>query len=130
MRIFRVLALLLPVCVGVAQGAPEPTQRIEVFTGGAEELQPREKPAKPVTTYWHVRLSLKMSEARPGAHIQILLPLSDEHQQILGRSTEMDGFTYSEEPQEPNLWGDWTRTASSATAAHIEYEVDVALTDT
>ena len=130
MRIFLVLALVLPVCVAAAQNAPEPTHSTEVFTGGAEVLQPREKPPKPVTTYWHVRLSLKMSEVRPGAHIQILLPLSDDHQQILGRSTEMDGFTYREEPQEPNLWGDWTRSASSTTAAQIEYEMTVALTDT
>jgi hypothetical protein len=130
MRIFRVLALLLAVCVVAAQGAPEPTQSTEVFTGGAEALPPREKPVKPVTTYWHVRFSFKMSEARPGTHIQILLPLSDPHQQILGRSMEMEGFTYSEEPQQPNLSGDWTRSASSVAPAQIEYEVDVALTDT
>jgi transglutaminase-like putative cysteine protease len=130
MRIFLVLALVLPVCVAAAQNAPEPTRSTEVFTGGAEVLQPREKPPEPVTTYWRVRISLKMSEMWQGAHIEALLPLSDDHQQILGRLVEMDGFTYREEPQQPNLRGDWTRTASSTTAAQIEYEMTVALTDT
>ena len=130
MRILLVLALLLPACVAAAQNAPEPTHSTEVFTGGAEVLQPREKPPMPVTTYWRVRISLKMSEMRQGAHIEALLPLSDDHQQILGRLVEMDGFTYREEPQQPNLRGDWTRTASSTTAAQIEYEMTVALTDT
>ncbi|MGD0946857.1 MAG: 7TM domain-containing protein [Candidatus Binatia bacterium] len=130
MRIFLVLALLLPACVAAAQGVPEPTHSTEVFTGGAEVLQPSEKPPMPVTTYWRVRLSLKMSEVHQGAHIQVLLPLSDDHQQILGREVEMNGFTYREEPRQPNLRGDWTRNASSATAAQIEYEVSVALTDT
>jgi transglutaminase-like putative cysteine protease len=130
MRILLVLALLLSACVAAAQNAPEPTHSTEVFTGGAEVLQPREKPPKPVTTYWRVRISLKMSEMRQGAHIEALLPLSDDHQQILGRLVEMDGFTYREEPQQPNLRGDWTRTASSTAAAQIEYEMSVALTDT
>ncbi len=130
MRLFRVLALLVPVCMAAAQEVPEPTPSIEVFTGGAEVLQPRDKPEKPVTTYWRVRLSLAMAEARPGTHVQVLLPLSDAHQQILGRATEMDGFTYREEPQQPNLWGHWTRTGASADHVQIEYELTAALTDT
>jgi transglutaminase-like putative cysteine protease len=130
MRISLVLALLLSAYVATAQNVPEPTHSTEVFTGGAEVLQPREKPEKPVTTYWHVRLSLKISEARQGAHIQVLLPLSDDHQQVLGRSIEMEGFTYREEPEQPNLWGDWTRNASPHAATQIEYEANVALTDT
>ncbi|HEX7407668.1 MAG TPA: 7TM domain-containing protein [Candidatus Binatia bacterium] len=130
MRFVHVLALLLPVWVAVAQGVPESTRGTEVFTGGAEVLPPREKPDKPVTTYWRVRLSLKMTDARPGAHLQVLLPLSDAHQQILGRSVEMDGFSYREQPEQPNLWGYWVRTAASADPTQIEYDVNVALTDT
>lgn len=130
MRLVCVLALLLRACVVAAQGGPEPTRGTEVFTGGGEALPPREKPEKPVTTYWRVRLSLRVTDMRPDAHLQVLLPLSDDHQQILHRSVEMDGFTYREQPEPPNLWGYWARNAAAADAKPIEYDVTVALTDT
>ncbi|MBP1685242.1 MAG: transglutaminase domain protein [Deltaproteobacteria bacterium] len=130
MRLVYVLALLVPAWVLAAQGGPEPTRSTEVFTGGGEQLQPREKPAQPVTTYWRVRLSLRMTDMQAGAHLQVLLPLSDDHQQILGRSIEMDGFTYREEPEPPNLWGYWERNGAAVKGLQIEYDVNVALTDT
>lgn len=129
MRFFGVLALLLPAWVAAAQSAPEPMPGTEVFTGGVEVLQPREKPEQAVTTYWRVRLSLKMIESRAGAHVQVLLPLADAHQQILGRSVEMQGFTFREQPEQPNLWGYWERTAAAPEGAGVEYDVSVALTD-
>jgi 7 transmembrane helices usually fused to an inactive transglutaminase/Transglutaminase-like superfamily len=129
MRFFGVLAVLLPAWVAAAQSAPEPTRRTEVFTGGVEVLQPREKPEQAVTTYWRVRLSLKMIESRVGAHVQVLLPLADAHQEILARSVEMQGFTFREQPEQPNLWGYWERNAAAPEGARIEYDVNVALTD-
>ena len=102
----------------------------EVFTGGGEALRPRDKPAKPVTTYWRVQLFVKMANAPAGAHAQVLLPLSDAHQEILGRQLDADGFIYREEPDAPNLWGHWTRTATGGGPAQIEYELNVAVTDT
>lgn len=129
MRFFCVLVLLLPAWVAAAHAAPEPTRSTEVFTGGAEVLPPREKPEQAVTTYWRVRLSLKMPESQPGAHLQVLLPLADAHQQILGRSVEMQGFIFREQPEEPNLWGYWERTATAGDGAYIEYDVNAALTD-
>src|SRR6185295_5006437 len=104
-------------------------QGTAVFSGGGEAPAPREKPAKPVTTYWRVQLFVKLSDAPAGAHAQVLLPLADEHQQILARRVESDGFTYSEEPEPPNVWGTWTKTTAPA-AAQVQYEVSVALTDT
>jgi transglutaminase-like putative cysteine protease len=112
------------------KSAEQPTPGTEVFTGGGEVLQPRDKPVKPVTTYWRVQLFVKMTGIPPGAHVQVLLPLSDPHQEILGRRVETDGFTYREEPEPPNLWGHWTRTASPSGGTQFEYEVTAALTDT
>jgi hypothetical protein len=130
MRALLVLGLLLPVCVAAAQEAPQPTLGTEVFTGGGEVLQPREKPAKPVTTYWRVQLFVKTADAPPGAHVQVLLPLSDGHQEILGRRVEREGFVFREQPESPNLWGHWTRSAAPGGGTRIEYGVDVALIDT
>ena len=130
MRTFVVLGLLLHACIAAAQEAPAPTPGTEVFTGGDEALRPREKPEKPVTTYWRVQLFLKISNAPAGAHAQVLLPLSDAHQEILGRQLDAAGFTYREEPDAPNLWGYWTRTATGGGPAQIEYEMNVAATDT
>ena len=130
MRTFVVLGLLLHACVAAAQEVPAPTRGTEVFTGGDEALRPREKPAKPVTTYWRVQLFLKIGNAPAGAHAQVLLPLSDAHQEILGRQLDAPGFTYREEPDAPNLWGHWTRTATGGGPAQIEYEMSVAVTDT
>jgi hypothetical protein len=130
MRTAFVLGLLLQVCAAAAQEVPEPTRSTEVFTGGGEAQQPREKPAKPVTTYWRVHLFLKMTQAPPAARAQVLLPLSDSHQQILARSVTMDGFAYREDPDPPNLWGHWTRNATATGAAEIEYELSAAVTDT
>ncbi|MFN8627687.1 MAG: 7TM domain-containing protein [Candidatus Binatia bacterium] len=93
-------------------------------------MPPREKPDKPVTTYWRVRLSLRMTDMPAGAHLQVLLPLSDEHQQILGHSVEMDGFTFREEPEAPNLWGYWERNGAAVQGPRIEYDVNLAVSDT
>ena len=130
MRACTVLAVLLPVCVAAAQEGPLPTRATEVFTGAGEVSQPREKPTSPVTTYWRLQMFLKMADAPSGAHAEVLLPLADAHQQILARRVEMDGFTYSEDPDPPNLRGHWTRTAAGAGASTIEYDVSVALSDT
>lgn len=131
MRTVVVLAsLLLTAVVGAAQNAPQPTAGTEVFTGGDEVLRPREKPVKPVTTYWRVQLFVKMTGAAADTHVQVLLPLSDPHQEIITRQTQAAGFTYLEDPDPPNLWGNWTRTATNDTPAQIEYEINVALTDT
>ena len=130
MRTFVVLGLLLHACVAAAQEVPAPTRGTEVFTGGGEALRPRDKPAKPVTTYWRVQLFVKMANPPAGSHAQVLLPLSDAHQEILGRQLDAAGFLHREEPDAPNLWGHWTRTATSGGPAQIEYEMNVAVTDT
>lgn len=130
MRVWLALAFLLPVWVAAAQEAPRPTRGTEVFTGTGEVPQPRDKPTKPVTTYWRLEIFIKVSQAAPGAHAQLMLPLSDVHQEILARRAETKGFTYREEPDPPNLWGHWTRNSSPAGGTAIEYELNVAVTDT
>ena len=129
MHWFGILMLLLPTLVAAAQPASEPTRRTEVFTGGTEVLQPRERPERTVTTYWRVRLSLRMPESRPGSHVQMLLPLADSHQEVLGRALEMEGFTFREQPEDPNLWGHWERTTAATVGARIQYDVNVAVSD-
>ena len=129
MRSAFLLFLLLPAWIAAAQEAPTAGQGTAVFSGGGEAPPPREKPTKPVTTYWRVQLFVKMADAPVGAHAQVLLPLADAHQQILARRVESDGFTYREEPEPPNLWGVWTRTAAP-NGTQFQYEVNVALTDT
>jgi len=114
----------------VAQDVPEPTLGTEVFTGGGEEARPGERPSKPVTTYWRVQLFVKIAEAEPGAHAQVLLPLSDRHQEVLERRVDMESLTYREIPDSPNLFGYWTRNDSREGRARIEYAVNVAVSDT
>jgi transglutaminase-like putative cysteine protease len=130
MRRALVLLLLLPACVAAAQATPTAGQGTAVFTGGGEAPSPRDKPSKPVTTYWHVQLFVKMTDAAAGAHAQVLLPLSDGHQEVLERRVGADGFSYREEPEAPNLWGHWTRVADAGGAAQFEYAVNVAVSDT
>jgi hypothetical protein len=134
MRITGFVMFVLPLLLArpaAAQEGPEPTLGTQGFTGGGGDvLSPRDKPAKPVTTYWRVQLVLKIAEPAPGVHAQVLLPLADGHQEILGRHIEMEGFVYREEPHPPNLWGNWTRAAAGGGAAQIAYEMDVALSDT
>jgi len=129
MRRALVLLLLLSAGIAAAQTTPTSGPGTAVFTGGGEAPSPREKPSKPVTTYWRVQLFVKMPTATRGVHAQVLLPLADEHQEVLGRRVDAEGFTYREEPEAPNLWGSWTRAAESGTA-QFAYEVDVAVTDT
>jgi len=130
MRRALVLLLLLPAGIAAAQATPSAGPGTAVFTGGGEVPSPREKPSKPVTTYWRVQLFVKMASAPAGAHAQVLLPLSDEHQEVLARRVEAGGFAYREEPEAPNLWGNWTRLAATDGAAQFEYEVNAAVTDT
>jgi hypothetical protein len=128
MRILFVLLLLL-LRAAAAQEAPGPPAGTEVFTGGGEPVQPREKPVTPVTTYWRVQLFLKLPGAMAGTHAEAFLPLSDEHQEIVGRSLDMPGFTYREAPQPPNLLGQWTRSGATD-GTQIEYAMNISLTDT
>lgn len=130
MRLAVVAGLLLLASVVPAQAPPRPTRGTEVFTGADEALRPRERPATPVTTYWRVELAVKMRGAASGAHAQVLLPLSDERQEVLTRRAEAAGFSYREEPEPPNLWGHWTRTAPVEAAISAGYEIEVAVTDT
>jgi hypothetical protein len=103
---------------------------VEVFTGVGEGAAPRDKPAKPATTYWHVQLFVKMPNAQPGSRVQALLPLSDAHQEVLSRRFDADGFRYRDDLDPPNLNGVWTRTSATAGSAEIHYDVNVAISDT
>jgi len=101
----------------------------EVFTGVGEPVSPRERPENPVTTYWNVQLAVRLPEAPPGSRLQVYLPLSDGHQQILGRKTETSGFVSVEEPAPPNLRASLVRSRDAA-GSRIEFQFDAAVTDT
>ena len=130
MRAAVLLLSLLLASAAAAQETPQAAGGTAVFTGTGEAPPPRERPAKPVTTYWRVQLFVKLADAPPDSHVQVLLPLSDEHQHVITRRVETEGFGYSEEPEPPNLWGHWTRPPTRGGPAQIEYEVHVELTDT
>jgi transglutaminase-like putative cysteine protease len=132
MRLALLLGLLVHAGVVAAQPppGPGPTRGTEVFTGAADVVQPREKPDKPVTTYWQVQLFVKIGPASAGAHAQVLLPLSDPHQEILSRRVDAPGFAFDEEPEPPNLSGNWTRVGDGSAAGQITYEFTAAVTDT
>jgi transglutaminase-like putative cysteine protease len=121
--------LLWQTAVVRGQDLPEPTLGTEVFTGGGEAPRPGERPAKPVTTYWRVQLFVTMNEAPAGAHVQLLLPLSDGHQEILERRVDLGGLTYRETVDSPNLLGQWTRTESSDGSGRFEYGMHASVTD-
>ncbi len=101
----------------------------EVFTGAGESVRPRERPDKRVTTYWRVQLAVEIPGAAPESRVQIYLPLSDEHQQILARRAELSGFVHVEDPEPPNLRATLVRSADPG-ASRIQYEIDVAVSDT
>jgi len=113
-----------------AQSAPAPTPGIEVFTGAGEGAAPRDKPAKLTTTYWRVELSVKVPKSQPGAHVQMLLPLSDSHQEVVARRLDAEGFRYRDDMEPPNLLGVWTTIAPDRTGNQIDYDVNVAIHDT
>lgn len=118
----RILPFLLVATLASADGT-------EVFTGVGEPVSPRERPDNPVTTYWRVQLAVRLPEAPPASRLQIYLPLSDGHQQILARKTETTGFVSVEEPETPNLRVSLVRSRD-VKGGHIEFEVDAAVTDT
>lgn len=128
MRWIIACMLLLP-AVASAKPQPSVTPGTELFTGAGEGATPRERPAKPVTTYWRVQLFVKTTNAEPDSRVQVLLPLSDAHQEILARRIDAPGYRHREEPQAANLLGVWARSAASG-ASQISYELDVAITDT
>jgi len=130
MRIAIVLLLGVLLGTGAAQETPSPQRSTELFTGGGEAVQPREKPLTPVTTYWRVQLLLRLSAATTDTHVDVFLPLSDEHQQIIARSADMAGFAYRETPQAPNLLGQWTYSGAGGAETQIEYDMTVSLADT
>ncbi len=104
-------------------------QGTEVFTGAGEAVQPRERPQIPVTTYWRVQLAVHTADASPESRVQIYLPLSDEHQQVLVRRADLVGFSHVEDPEPPNLRASMVRTGDRG-IPQIQYEIDAAVTDT
>ncbi|MBI3783614.1 MAG: hypothetical protein HY270_09445 [Deltaproteobacteria bacterium] len=130
LKLLTLLAALLGAAAALAQVDPPPTAGVEVFTGAGEGAAPHDKPAKLTTTYWRVELSVKVPKSQPGAHVQMLLPLSDDHQEIVSRRLDADGFRYHDELVPPNLLGIWTVAAADRIGTQIDYDVNVAIHDT
>jgi len=123
------LALLLVDPRTAAAAEQTPTASTEVYTGRDDARQAREKPELAATTYWRVQGFHKLPQVGAGAHVQMLLPLSDPHQQILARQISTDGMAFREEPKGPNVWGDWTLGQGGERAADIGYDITVASSD-
>jgi hypothetical protein len=121
------LAWMRPAPGPAADGTP--TAGTEVFTGRDEGRQAREKPALPATTYWRVQAFVAVTDARPGAHLQMLLPLSDARQHMLARRITTDGLNFREEPAGDNLWGHWNVERPLTHPPEIGYEITATATD-
>jgi hypothetical protein len=129
---FVPLVSLILVVVGgtaAAEAQATPTTGTAVFTGQDEARPAREKPALPTTTYWRVQAFVKLAQAQVGAHVQMLLPLSDDRQQVLTREISSDGLSFREEPQRDNVWGHWTLAHTGERAVDVGYEITVATSD-
>lgn len=123
------VGLLLAGAQLAAAAERTPTSGTEVFTARDDARQGREKPALAATTYWRVQAFVKVAQAGSGAHVQMLLPLSDAHQQISARSLAASAMVFREEPQAGNLWGHWTLPQASGGPVELGYEVVVASSD-
>jgi transglutaminase-like putative cysteine protease len=87
-------------------------------------------PAHLATAYWRVAVSMTLTAAAPGTHVQMLLPLSDSRQSIISRRTSAEGVSYREEADGLNLWGHWQVTGTNEEKRQITYEYTVQITDT
>ena len=86
-------------------------------------------PTHPATAYWKIAAMMTLIAAAPGAHVQMLLPLSDGRQSVLARHTGADGINYREEADGLNLWGHWQVTGANEAKRHIRYEYTVQIAD-
>ncbi|HKA56491.1 MAG TPA: 7TM domain-containing protein, partial [Candidatus Binatia bacterium] len=86
-------------------------------------------PTHPATAYWKVAALMTLTAAAPGAHVQMLLPLSDGRQSVLSRHTGADGISYREEADGLNLWGHWRVTGAGEAKRQIRYEYTVEIAD-
>ena len=86
-------------------------------------------PTNPATAYWQIAATMTLTAAKPGTHVQMLLPLSDGRQSVLSRHTSADGVNYREEADGLNLWGHWQVTGASETKRQIRYEYTVQIAD-
>jgi transglutaminase-like putative cysteine protease len=73
--------------------------------------------------------TMTLTAASPGAHVQMLLPLSDGRQSVLARRTSADGVSYREEADGLNLWGHWQVTGAGEAKRRITYEYTVQIAD-
>ncbi|HVN85078.1 MAG TPA: 7TM domain-containing protein [Candidatus Binatia bacterium] len=122
--------------IGLALGArlvraddATPSVGTEVFTGRDEGRHAREKPATPATSYWRIEAFLRVPEARGGTRVQMLLPISDVHQEIITRRIRADGWLFGELPQGDNLLGRWTLAQASTSPLELGYEITVKASD-
>ncbi len=86
-------------------------------------------PSHLATAYWKVAVSMTLTAAPPGTHVQMLLPLSDGRQSVIARRTTAEGVSYREEADGLNLWGHWLVTGTSKAKRQITYEYTVQIAD-
>src|SRR5712691_3463052 len=86
-------------------------------------------PTHLATAYWKIAALMTLTAAAPGAHVQMLLPLSDGRQSVLSRHTGAEGINYREEADGLNLWGHWQVTGANEAQRQIRYEYTVQIAD-
>lgn len=132
-RYLLCLCLCFSLCLSLALGsfAQEEAQifssdEVETTAGSAHGLS---SPSHLTTAYWHVTASMTLTAATPGAHVQMLLPLSDGRQSVIARRTSAEEVTYREEADGLNLWGHWQVAGVSEAKHQITYAYTVQIAD-
>src|SRR5215471_16181081 len=131
-RCLAVLCLILCLgCLSLASFAQdeEPIFGSDEALTAASSPNDTLSPTHLATAYWKVAALMTLTAAAPGAHVQMLLPLSDGRQSVLSRHTGADGINYREEADGLNLWGHWRVTGASEAKRQIGYEYTVEIAD-
>ncbi len=121
--------LLWSANAGATTAVSTPTTSAELYAGPELAIPQQERPQNPTTTYWRVRFYLRPSRELSSGSFKVLLPLSNDHQQILSRRNQTPGFRLSESPVGPNMLGVYVREPGSQ-APEIVLEWDAAVRDT
>jgi transglutaminase-like putative cysteine protease len=105
---------------------PHPLDETEVYPGG-EDLEGRPGRKRPALSYWKVRTTVRVPPGEGPVSVELLVPLSDGRQDVLGRRTVARGFRFREALAGLNLRAEWAGEAPKA--ATLTYEIAVRIAE-
>lgn len=107
----------------------EPVFSSEEILLSTEKQNLLESPSHPATAYWNIIVTMTLAQPVVGAHVKMLLPLSDGRQSVLSRRASVAGASYREEADGLNLWGHWVLSTKEKGPQQLAYEYTVQITD-